>query len=232
MATCNDSVTLRLPLCAHHPFRVCGSRIVQGGGAVSRQTAQELGPGRNRQHPWRRTAMKGLVLRRLAPAVAVVALLAFASVPHGSAAGVIVSGGAPVAAVGLDHSLATTLSTTTPIKHLVVIFQENVSFDHYFGTYPYAANPPGEPVFKAKTDTPSVNGLTQDLLTNNPNLANPSRLDRSQALTCDQNHDYTPEQQAFDHGLMDKFVQFTSGSSCPDKNIVMDYYDGNTVTAL
>ncbi|MGN6628618.1 MAG: alkaline phosphatase family protein, partial [Candidatus Nitrosocosmicus sp.] len=30
--------------------------------------------------------------------------------------------------------------TKTPIKHLVVIFQENVSFDHYFGTYPYAAN--------------------------------------------------------------------------------------------
>ena len=28
--------------------------------------------------------------------------------------------------------------TTTPIKHLVVIFQENVSFDHYFGTYPNA----------------------------------------------------------------------------------------------
>ena len=29
--------------------------------------------------------------------------------------------------------------TTTPIKHVVVIFQENVSFDHYFGTYPHAA---------------------------------------------------------------------------------------------
>lgn len=28
--------------------------------------------------------------------------------------------------------------TTTPIKHVVVIFQENVSFDHYFGTYPQA----------------------------------------------------------------------------------------------
>ena len=24
----------------------------------------------------------------------------------------------------------------TPIKHVVVIFQENVSFDHYFATYP------------------------------------------------------------------------------------------------
>ena len=35
-------------------------------------------------------------------------------------------------------------STRTPIKHLVVIFQENVSFDHYFGTYPNAQNLPGE----------------------------------------------------------------------------------------
>ena len=34
-------------------------------------------------------------------------------------------------------------ATTTPIKHLVVIFQENVSFDHYFGTYPKAANTSG-----------------------------------------------------------------------------------------
>jgi phospholipase C len=29
----------------------------------------------------------------------------------------------------------------TPIKHLVVIFPENISFDHYFGTYPHAENP-------------------------------------------------------------------------------------------
>jgi phospholipase C len=34
--------------------------------------------------------------------------------------------------------------TATPIKHLVVIFQENVSFDHYFATYPNALNQPGE----------------------------------------------------------------------------------------
>ena len=31
--------------------------------------------------------------------------------------------------------------TLTPIKHIVVIFQENVSFDHYFASYPNAANP-------------------------------------------------------------------------------------------
>lgn len=123
-------------------------------------------------------------------------------------------------------------ATSTPIKHLVVIFQENVSFDHYFGTYPYATNPAGEPAFHAAANTPSVNGLGPALLTNNPNTANPKRLDRSQAVTCDQDHGYTSEQQAFDRGLMDKFVESVSGGSCTDKSIVMDYYDGNTTTAL
>ena len=55
----------------------------------------------------------------------------------------------------------------TPIQHVVVIFQENVSFDHYFATYPRAANPAGEPPFTADRDTPSVNGLNEPL--NAPN---------------------------------------------------------------
>src|ERR1700741_514460 len=104
---------------------------------------------------------------------------------------------------------AGTSQAATPIKHLVVIFQENVSFDHYFGTYPNATNPAGEPAFHAAPGTPSVNGLSGPLLTNNPNGANPQRLDRSQALTCDQNHGYTAEQKAYDMGLMDKFIQNT-----------------------
>ena len=41
------------------------------------------------------------------------------------------------------------IKTTTPIKHLVVIFQENVSFDHYFGSYPNALNDVGETPFVA-----------------------------------------------------------------------------------
>ena len=49
--------------------------------------------------------------------------------------------------------------TATPIKHLVVIFNENVSFDHYFATYPDAANPPGEPAFTAAPGTPAVDNL-------------------------------------------------------------------------
>ena len=123
-------------------------------------------------------------------------------------------------------------STATPIKHVVVIFQENRSFDHYFGTYPHAKNPPGEPKFKAFADTPSVNGLNHELLTDNPNAANPTRIDRSESFTCDQIHDYDAEQKAFNHGLMNKFVENLSGTDCMDKSVVMDYFDGNTVTAL
>lgn len=69
-------------------------------------------------------------------------------------------------------------ATATPIKHLVVIFQENVSFDHYFATYSNATNPEGEPPFRAVPHTPAVNGLTPMLLTPHPNAANPMRLDR------------------------------------------------------
>lgn len=147
--------------------------------------------------------------------------------------------------------------TATPIKHLVVIFQENVSFDHYFATYPYATNPAGEPSFHALPGTPSVNGLTAELRKHNPNFlntannntmasggvsiaSNPFRLDRSQAATSDQDHDYTPEQMAFDGGLMDLFP-LSVGTQGPPPSappaalttaITMGYYDGNTVTGL
>ena len=154
--------------------------------------------------------------------------------------------------------------TTTPIQHLVVIFGENVSFDHYFGTYPYATNPAGEPRFTAQAGTPSVNGLangvtagvpTGPLLTNNGNTSNPVLLDRSDAMTCDQNHDYTAEQLAADHGAEDMYTQNTGGNltvaqclaqenagltnpapipsgTAGSSSAAMAYYDGNTVTAL
>jgi phospholipase C len=129
-------------------------------------------------------------------------------------------------------------STLTPIQHLVVIYQENISFDHYFGTYPNAANTDGTP-FHATPGTPRVNGLTPELLNNNPNAFNPQRLSPSQALTCDQDHGYGAEQKAYDGGKMDKFVEFTETDKCTGQPIlfgapglVMDYYDGNTVTGL
>jgi len=121
----------------------------------------------------------------------------------------------------------------TPIKYLVVIFDENASFDHYFGTYPVAANPAGEPPFAARPDTPSANVLTAALREHNPNRVAPFRLGRDDVETCDNDNAYTDEQRAYDGGLLDRFAELLSarGAGCtPD--LAMGYYDGNTVTAL
>jgi len=146
-------------------------------------------------------------------------------------------------------SAQTVPTPTTPIQHVVVIFGENVSFDHYFATYPVAVNPPGQPKFVAAPGTPAVNGLSGALLTNNPNLnsangtgaANPFRLNRSQALTADQNHGDAAEQAAYDHFSMDLFPKDTGAAGgtpvlsppvTTTKGMVMGYFDGNTVTAM
>jgi phospholipase C len=120
--------------------------------------------------------------------------------------------------------------TKTPIKHVIIIFQENISYDHYFGVYP---NAPG---FTAKSGTPTSDNYVAHpgLLTasGNPNLFPAFLL--SNSVTCDMDHDYLPEQEAYDGGLADKFVQFTSdsGAGCnPNGSTVMGYYDGQNATA-
>ncbi|HXD53783.1 MAG TPA: alkaline phosphatase family protein [Solirubrobacteraceae bacterium] len=178
----------------------------------------------------------------------------------GLAAALALTGGG-LLALGGTASGAAQASTATPIKHLVVIFQENVSFDHYFATYPHAAGTDGQR-FKAAKGTPAVDGLapataesippalrhSDNLLFSNPNAAQPQRLDSNATglpgdaggqLTCDQDHNYSDEQQSFDGGAMDRFVQSVGtgsgttpfGAPCAAAQ-VMDYYDGNTVTAL
>ena len=116
-----------------------------------------------------------------------------------------------------DHAPA-----ATPIKHVVVIFQENVWFDHYFCTHPNALNLSGETKFMASPRTPKVNSLATpldlnhhftpiadvDLLNNNPTnpaapdnskingkaAPNPFRLSPSQSLTQHQGHSESPEE--------------------------------------
>ena len=121
-------------------------------------------------------------LKRLRPYIATVAVIAL-----GAGAAVAATASSATAQNGFKgyHTPATVSAslyrhtdTATPIKHVVVIFDENVSFDHYFGTYPYAANTDGTP-FTAKPGTQQVNGLYSTitstngpigpLLTGNPN---------------------------------------------------------------
>jgi phospholipase C len=195
-----------------------------------------------------------------------IAALLLAALPAAGGSA-LVAGSALAGGWGHDHRRRGRLldwqdRTRTPIRHVVVIFQENVSFDHYFGTYPNAANTDGQP-FHAAPFTPAVDGLlpassaslppslqhSSNLLSTNPNSSFPQRLDSSPIgdvgspggqLTCDQDHDYSDEQQAFDGGKMDHFVQSVGtdggtkspfGTTC-DPKVVMDYYDGNTVTGL
>jgi phospholipase C len=139
--------------------------------------------------------------------------------------------------------------TATPVKHLVVIFQENVSFDHYFGTYPAAQNLTGETAFHPLRDTPkSINTLVTpldtahgfkpltgiDLINNNPNnnpnapgngklngtaASNPFRLSPAQALTADQGHNESPEESAYDNTKMDGFPAWVGTAGPPPAGI-------------
>ena len=152
----------------------------------------------------------------------------------------ILTTGAAAVADDRDEGRA---GTATPIKHLVVIFQENVSYDHYFGTYPHALNLPGETPFHGKRSTPLNNNLitpldvnnhfrplSGDLLNHNPNnnpaapgngktngtdAANPFRLSPAQALTQDQGHNESPEQSAYDNGKMDGFPAWVGTAGPP-----------------
>ena len=84
---------------------------------------------------------------------------------------------------------------------------------------PQAANPPGDPPFEARANTPTVNNLlpsplngNRDLRATNPNQSKPFRLDRTQFVTCSQDHTYRPEQRAANLGRMNRFVQPTDNS--------------------
>jgi phospholipase C len=162
----------------------------------------------------------------------------------------------------ISTSPTPTITPTTPqaaIKHVVVLFGENISFDHYFGTYPNAANTGGT-TFTAAAGTPIPNNYISNptLLTANPNEnsanlstaansipADPFRLSPNQAGTGDQDHNYGPEQVAFDNGKMDLFplsvgvadaaalVNETAAPGIAGTTALnMGYYDGNTVTGL
>jgi phospholipase C len=151
-------------------------------------------------------------------------------------AALLLVGTLPTPAFSEDHHDPKT------IKHVIVIFNENISFDHYFATYPHAENNPGETSFWASKGTSAANNLLtpldtdknfralkeSNLLTDNPNgssgsgaafnglsAANPFRLAPTQAATADQNHAPKPEQTAYDNGKMDEFPGSTGTAGPP-----------------
>src|SRR3954452_19879746 len=100
--------------------------------------------------------------------VSMAALLALAAAPAYATAG-------PIAPHVADLS---------SVQHIVVLFPENHSFDNYFGTYPKAINPTGEPRVVAKAGAPTANVLTPNLKKYTPTLSQPWRIDRKKAFQC------------------------------------------------
>lgn len=108
----------------------------------------------------------------------------------------------------------------TDIDHVVILIQENRSFDHYFGSYkgvrgfadasaafnqPYPANTSSSPA----------------------GVLLPYHLDaatQNAACTHDISHDWIPQHQSWDGGKMDGFVTSRLGINPNDAELTMGYY--------
>jgi phospholipase C len=94
---------------------------------------------------------------------------------------------------------------TIPIKHVIIIVEENHTFDNYFGTYPGANG---------------INGSFRlPLSPGGPRIQAPFRIP---GVTTDHNpcHTWTCAHRAYASGKMDGFL-FTDGGS----NLTMGYFD-------
>jgi phospholipase C len=101
-------------------------------------------------------------------------------------------------------------STSSPIKHVIVIMQENRSFDHYFATYP-GAN--GIPAGTCLPESPSVPGST---------CVKPFLL--TTAVTTDLPHTYNATIKAINGSQMNGF--YLAEGSCTQ---TMGYYDQSMI---
>ena len=97
-------------------------------------------------------------------------------------------------------------TTSSPIKHVVVVVMQNNSFDHLFGTFPGANGPkPGDPGF-TQTDAQG-NSVSPQLLTE---IAPP-----------DLAHSHSAFADMVDGGLMDRFAAVNGAQG-------MGFYDNTT----
>jgi phospholipase C len=109
---------------------------------------------------------------------------------------------------------ASLIGGSSPIKHVVVIVEENHTFDNYFGTFPGANG---------------IAGATSQPSTNAPNaqLVAPYVIDTA-TISHDLSHTWASAHQAYDGGKMDGFV-IASNSSLSmghfDPSLIPNYWD-------
>ncbi len=110
------------------------------------------------------------------------------------------------------------------IEHVIVIIQENRSFDSYFGTYPFADGftpRPGTPVPDNLLGYPSSPAFQHNLLS--PELFLTDRTVGGSAV--DPPHDQLTMVRQYHGGRMDQFVQWAEKLKRETREIVMGHYD-------
>ncbi len=104
--------------------------------------------------------------------------------------------------------------TTTPIKHLVVLMQENHTFDNYFGTYPGANGIPMDIKMPIDPTDPSKGFVT------------PWHI--GDTGITDLSHTPTTFSAQYNNGLMDGFVSALNKLN-QNGNLSMGYFDGTDI---
>ena len=99
-----------------------------------------------------------------------------------------------------------------PIKHIVVIMQENRSFDNYFGTYPGANGIPKRTPCMPLSPGHSTLGCVKPFVSTDP-------------ISGDLPHGYQSSIAAYDNGKMDGFMVAEN-----ENPKTMSYYDNKTVS--
>ncbi len=102
-------------------------------------------------------------------------------------------------------------ATTTPIEHVVVLMQENHTFDNYFGTFPGADG------------TPDGTCIPNDPLQPSLGCVEPYHLESLR--TVDLHHGSSIGIKAFNGGRMDGFIAAQNERNLPGE-VAMGYYDG------
>lgn len=121
----------------------------------------------------------------------------------------------------LPLSGSSTISeTATPIKHLIVIMQENHSFDNYFGTYP-SAN--GTLVSEVISQLQRVNGLPNGVCVSyHTDCLSPYPAGTDS--TADLAHDRDALENDYNNGMMNGFATYSGPQS-------MAYFDYHQIPA-
>lgn len=111
-------------------------------------------------------------------------------------------------------STSTDSPTTTPIQHLVVLMQENHSFDNYFGTYPGADGIPADTQMPVDPNNPSAGYVAPWHIGN--------------ATITDISHSASTFRDQYNDGKMNGFVSALNARN-QDGKLAMGYYNDQDI---